>query len=68
MKTIDVLIGELQRQASSEAPSLLLRMDPTGTAVLVGGQLDVAALAEAVERQLLVPKLQLPMRTVRFKE
>lgn len=68
MKTIDVLVGELQRQASGEAPSLLLRMDPTGAAALVGGQLDVAALADAIEQQLLVPKLHLPMRTVRFKE
>jgi len=67
MKTIDVLIGELQRQASGEAPTLLLRTDPTGTAVLVGGQIDVAALAEAIERQLLVPKLRLPMRSLRFE-
>lgn len=68
MRTIDVLVGELKRQASGEAPNLRLQTDAAGRAAFVDGQIDVAALAEAIERQLLVPQLRLPMRSLRFQE
>ena len=66
MTTIDALIRELQRQAAGEAPRLYVRFDAAGTVALVGGRIDVAALAEAIDRATCIPELRIPIRAARF--
>ena len=66
MKTVDVIAQELHRQAHGDATALVFRAETAGKGALVGGRIDLAALAEAIERELLLPKLLLRMRTVVF--